>query len=485
MLDSLDTLIAFIVIMLVVSMLITICVQMVSALMNLRGKYLGQGLTHTFGTIFPDLWNDDKAQKLACRILSGRLLSDSKISQSQTPENESNNFRRCATAVRPDEVFDALHRIATGRNPRFADLADDARAVLKGLGVSDEVLAAATAQVAAVTGQSLPQVAGNVQEMVGAARKSLAGLPAEQRAAVEAAIKPLEDRLNTLEINAAKGVQDVAKALDDACKKFKYWFEVSQERAQQWFTTHTRAVTIAFAVIFAFGLQLDTIEIFKFVSSNKAARDKLVAQVGAVTGQAEKIIGDGNKVLQDALETWRKENAEAAAKPTVAEIKVTASDTRGSVRAKLAEALGDAAAKVQLMDSFEKAVDKTAGEKLKQSAGDYASFKAPLDDSGFKLFVAEPGGRWRNGWFRDIPRHLLGLLFSVGLLSLGAPFWFNALKSLANLRSRVAQSITTEQEGEKAPPGSTVTSTAAAGPATVAAVAPVTRPVAPPTVMPA
>ena len=76
-----------------------------------------------------------------------------------------------------------------------------------------------------------------------------------------------------------QGAQEIAKALDDACKKFKYWFEVSQERAQQWFTTHTRWFTVAFAVIFAFGLQLDTIEIFKFVSSNKAARDKLVAEV--------------------------------------------------------------------------------------------------------------------------------------------------------------------------------------------------------------
>src|SRR4051812_36355205 len=115
MLDSLDTLIAFIVIMLVVSMLITICVQMFSALLNLRGKYLGQGLTHTFGTILPNLWNNDKAKTLACRILSGRLLSDSNVAQSESADDQRNGFRRCATAVRPDEVFDALHRIATKR----------------------------------------------------------------------------------------------------------------------------------------------------------------------------------------------------------------------------------------------------------------------------------------------------------------------------------------------------------------------------------
>ena len=48
MLDSLDTLIAFVLIMLGVSLLITIGVQMVSAAFNLRGLNLAQGLKRTF-----------------------------------------------------------------------------------------------------------------------------------------------------------------------------------------------------------------------------------------------------------------------------------------------------------------------------------------------------------------------------------------------------------------------------------------------------
>ena len=482
MLDSLDTLIAFVVIMLVVSMLVTICVQMVSAAANLRGRYLGQGLSHTFATILPDLWKDGKAQTLACRILSGRLLSDSQQGLSDDPAAKSgdqarNPFKRCATAVRPDEVFDALHRIATGRNQRLCGMANDARALLKGLGVTDAVLAHGAAEVAIATGVPAPKLVGDVAQMVSTANQILNGLPEPQRTTVEAAIKPLADRLNAIETAAVDKAAEVARVLDQACKKFKYWFEVSQERAQQWFTTHTRWLTVIFAIIFAFGLQLDTVEIFKFVSSNKTARDKLVAQVGAVTGQAERIVGDAGKVLQEALDSWRKTNAEEAAKPAVAAITTTASDTRGSVRAKLEAALGDSPAKAELLDSFEKRVDRTAEEKLKQSAGDFTSLKTRLDDTGFNLFVTEPGGRWHGGRLRDIPGHLLGTLFSVGLLSLGAPFWFNALKSLANLRSRVAQSISTEEQGEKLPPGKTAAVPGTAGPATPR--------VAPPTVMPA
>jgi hypothetical protein len=478
MLDSLDTLIAFIVIMLVVSMLITVCVQMFSAALNLRGQYLGQGLSHTFGTILPGLWNGERAQKLACRILSGRLLSDSKLGDPDSANSALNDFRRCATAVRPDEVFDALHRIATERNPKYSDLADDARALLKGLGVSDAVLDAAKAEVAAATGQSLPQAVGEAERMMNAAKQTLAGLPDAQRTAVEAALKPLADRLNTFEAKAAATAVDVAGALEEACKKFKYWFEVSQERAQQWFTTHTRWLTVILAVVFAFGLQLDTVEIFKLVSSNKAARDKLVAQVGAVTGEAEKIVGDGPKVLQEALETWRKGLTDNAVKEAVKSVAATLTDSRGALRARIDSALGNNPDKPALLDSFETAVDKTAQKKLDEGAQDYSSLKTRLDDTGFKLFVTEPGGRWHNGWFVDTPHHLLGVLFSVALLSLGAPFWFNALKSLANLRSRVAQNISTEQEGEKAPPGSTVVPAPAAakGP-----VVPVVRPAAPAT----
>jgi hypothetical protein len=51
MLDSLDTLIAFVVTMLVVGLLITIAVQMTSTALNLRGLNLFKGLSQTYRVI--------------------------------------------------------------------------------------------------------------------------------------------------------------------------------------------------------------------------------------------------------------------------------------------------------------------------------------------------------------------------------------------------------------------------------------------------
>ena len=51
-----------------------------------------------------------------------------------------------------------------------------------------------------------------------------------------------------------------------------------------------------------------------------------------------------------------------------------------------------------------------------------------------RLFVTN--GEW--SWPK---RRLLGILVSAALLSLGAPFWFNTLKSLTNLRPTLANAI--------------------------------------------
>ena len=47
-------------------------------------------------------------------------------------------------------------------------------------------------------------------------------------------------------------------------------------------------------------------------------------------------------------------------------------------------------------------------------------------------------------------QHLLGLLASAALLSLGAPFWFNILKSLTNLRPLLAQEVDKNPNAAKA-----------------------------------
>ncbi len=75
MLDTLDTVIAFAVIMTVLSLLITLVVQMVSAALSLRGKNLANALALTFQTIDPNIGK--YAHSLAAQILRDPIFSDS------------------------------------------------------------------------------------------------------------------------------------------------------------------------------------------------------------------------------------------------------------------------------------------------------------------------------------------------------------------------------------------------------------------------
>jgi hypothetical protein len=420
MLDSLDTLIAFVLIMLVVSLVITIAVQMTSAALNLRGLNLLHGLSSIFAAIAPDLKQNTK--DLARFILKGPILSDSFL-----PNWPVISWWRHSSAIRTDEVFDAIHRIATGRRPDATNAQkESAQALLVALGMDERTNDGAAAKIP------------GVQE------------PAKSVAATagDAVQSPSDEK--------------VPAQVQAAYKKFHYWTHICQERVQQWFTMHTRILTIFFALVFASWLQLDTVDIFKLVSSNRALRDKLVAESNVITSQAEKALGASPNVLQESYEAWRNQSDENV-KTAVASIKVEPNDTREKLTSRIGQALGSVGNKETLLKSFNDTVDRTVADALKKQASDYATVKADFDNTGFDLFPKNNRGRWGNRWHDGWEGHLWGVLFSVGLLSLGAPFWYNALKSLSSLRSTVAQNISNEQkqaekhaDGGKAKPPPTV-----------------------------
>ena len=424
MLDSLDTLIAFVLIMLVVSLLITIAVQMISSALNLRGQNVARGLRRTLNAILPGF--DAMGKAFTDQVLTGPLLSDS--SAQWFPK-----LWRRAAAVRPDEVFDSIHRIAIGRKTVSQEFRANAQNLLVALGFDKEAMVSVANQI-----NGAVQPVQNVATAAG-----LANVATQLRA------------LTTAQANRAVA-EAVATAgtLDQAYKQFQYWFEIGQERAQQWFTMHTRLCTVLFAFVFAFWLQLDTVEIFRLVSTNRVVRDKLVAQATAVTNQAEKILGDGNKVLQQGLDDWRQALTDEKQKQAVASVTVAPIDSRSTLRQKVQKALEAAAIQSPdaLLTAFDKAVDSAAETNLDYTAKEYSTVKHSLDKTGFDLFVNDDMGRWGHGWGADFCLHFWGMLFSAALLSLGAPFWYNILKGLTSLRSAVAQNISKEQKGVQKPP---------------------------------
>jgi hypothetical protein len=351
--------------------------------------------------------------------------------------------------VRPDEVFDAIRRIAIGKEPVGRDptnptsrenaLRENAKNLLIALGVDKQTLDDAAKKIS--------EAGKTAKTLAESAREALKLVPDEKirdkiQDAVNAAMNAGTNQLHTAETAAATQIVSAAATFDAARKKFEDWTDISQERAQQWFTMHTRIWTVLFAFIFAFWLQLDTVEIFKLVTSNKAVRDKLVTQAGVVEAQAARVLGGSNSVLTDALQDWRAKQTDPAIASLLDGIKVEDTDTRESVRKKVATVLGGK----KPINDFDAMVNAAAIQRVKEQAGDFNTIKADFERTGFDLFPRENRFRWGKYWGEGWNGHRLGVLFSVGLLSLGAPFWYNALKNLTSLRSAVAQNISKEQE---------------------------------------
>jgi hypothetical protein len=368
MLQSIDTLITFVVIMTVASLFVTILVQMVSAALSLRGKNLANALALTFQTIAPSLQGD--AHALSARILSDPLLSDS----TRTPKNKLESLvatvaQRCvpwhfrnikdatrlANAVRPEEVYAALKRLAEDQND------PEAKKLLAALFVSQEEAETIKTHLSAFR----------------AIADEIADAPTRQKL-----LAAVEETPANLLVQA-----------DAARLKFDAWFTTAQDRAQQWFQVHARGLTIGASFLIAFVFQLDAVEIFHHVSISPAARNALVTA--------------SQTVVQHAGESLQQVDAAS----------------------------------------------------LQQKQKLIAQLDRQVNESGFDLV---PIGFWR--WRTELPetpqyspgwyyfwsywRHSFGMLLCAGLLTLGAPYWYNLLKNLMSLRPALAQVIGKEEAVE-------------------------------------
>jgi len=286
-------------------------------------------------------------------------------------------------------------------------------------------------------------------------KKQLTGLPdGAAKSELQKTLAEIEASLvgaaQTADEAALRWVALGEQKIQEIYSKFSHWFEIGQERSQEWFTTHARLITAILGLFAAFALQLDTVEIYKLVSSNRELRDKLVAQTDNVIEQGEKVLKDRPAVLQQAINSM----SQVELGTNLSRVAVAPSDTLEMVKARIRENCTNCspADLEKLLASFDEQTVNVVKTNLAEYSKEYKGMATSLDKSGFELFP-KAGWRWEhkesdcwNYFFGS--KHTVGMLFSALLLSLGAPFWFNTLKSLASLRSTVAKNIADEEKAE-------------------------------------
>lgn len=269
LLNFLDSAIGFIVVILMFSLLITVLVQMVGVLLQLRGKSLLKGTELLLREIDPQLKTQAKA--LANQVLNHPALADGKD--------------RLASALCEHELKLVLESLAE-ENPELKTILNERR-----------------------------------EEVFG---------------------------------------------------RIDAWFQTVMNRAGERFKMNTRWATTVFSVLVAFALQLDSISLFRQISTNAEVRARLVSMSDSVLASSQKVL-------------------DAPAAPGTE------------------QGLAD----------------------LKDRAD---QVKAQIESTQLQL-VPQP---WRLSAFESV-RSVLGLILTMFLLGLGAPFWFNVLRNLVGLRHTVDQ----------------------------------------------
>jgi hypothetical protein len=402
MLGYLDTLIGFAVVMLVISLLITILTQIVSGVINHRGSNLKWGLKTLFANIdpkqFPNL--TARADNVAEAVLTHCLVSDSWFSGNKVAQQLGKFaplgrlFRRfqLATAIRPAELTAILKHLSS--NTFAEDQKEIAVEIQKLLGVADAVSASAAA----------------------------VGRPAAANAVVE----------------VERTLKDAAAKADESAARLQAWFGSMMDRVSQKFTMYMRIWTVAFAFCFAFGLGLNTMSLIGDLYNNSTLRNSLVAAADQAMASASSVL-DSKNLLAARYSASLQQALKGAGISPVQQVPPTLDTPDDAVKwvdQNVAEAQ-----RADVLKRFSVLAVAASREAIQSSYAEANTLASLAAKSGFRVMDFQ--WPWSRTWTWA---GLIGVLASAGLLSLGAPFWFNTLKSLTNLRPTIAA-----KEDQKAP----------------------------------
>jgi hypothetical protein len=355
MLSTLDIVIAFAVIMTVLSLIITILVQMVSAALSLRGKNLANALSLTFQTIDPHI--GEQAHSLAAQILRDPIFSDSIMRAKKRVMVPLANAATQAV-IKAERVLKAAEQ-ALARNSEQAkqaaldgavstaktDLAKAKRepGVIQPPPVTRNreepwsfwswPFGSATHLGSAIRPGEIYRILHEFGDLTETEAK-LRGIPSKL---VETATRLIEELRKTdqpaLEsqrklvvigqvsqwfknTEQQKAVVDslanfgatVERATTQAYDRFQRWFGSGQDRAEQWFRTHTRMVTIVMAAVIAVVLQLDTIQIFRRLRDQPKLVEALVKSAPDVLKEGGTVLDPTNTAAYHAYLLWLQQH---------------------------------------------------------------------------------------------------------------------------------------------------------------------------------
>jgi len=252
-----------------------------------------------------------------------------------------------------------------------------------------------------------------------------------------------DELLNSLQIIDGNFKTKVVEHLRSINNSVNQWFDSVMIRTSQSFVRTTRLWTVIFSIIVAFSFHLDFFDLFDQIYKDPEIRSKLVASSEALLNQAQEVVGTSSivpAIYVDAISQLKSEDTTGFSEKLGVPPKTFMSRVDGENW--IREQLVDSEKVGLLVRQYEAIVDTNVSNSLDILKDRAYSILGVLNNTGLKLIPQPYPGFLKY----SINRHFFGVLIMVAFLSLGAPFWFNALKTLSALRPLLSSKEEKEQK---------------------------------------
>jgi hypothetical protein len=246
---------------------------------------------------------------------------------------------------------------------------------------------------------------------------ALEGIIQEHKTATGEAKKKI-----VIDEETAKYVLSIWKECYGDLVKFKLqleaWFDRTMEQCLEWYKRKIQVVLLVLGFMLAWFFNADTFTIISKLSTDKDARDKIVTLAAAYN-----------------------ENNNRPSDPNLA-VSTAKLDSLNNVKKKLEKDITDANTILGLggwaPDSVKVVFDTKTNEKIYTPQIDYVSLSSCDQQIKNGTIHFDHCEKWAY-FFRLFCHHGFGFLITAIAISLGAPFWFDLLNKLMQLRTSVKQ----------------------------------------------
>jgi hypothetical protein len=411
MLEQLDTVIAFATVMLMLSLLVTTVVQMAISVSNLRGKCLLEGTEQLLTQLYPDL--KGQAHAIAKKVLTHSAIGERAASlRDLLPERFRAVVRlptNLAVAIRPEELILVLK-----------ELAEDGTAFDPATRESIKTLFNST------PGKGSPEMVAKAEEL----------------------LKKLEGQFPNQAQDLKNAVENVLGSTQSIVVKVDAWFDTVMDRTSEIFKYYTRQVTVVVAVLLALLLHVDSLAILDQLSQDEDLRARLVQMNDTAQESAKKVIAmEDQPLATQAIQNLARDEKQPEVMKTVAALCAQPDvnlcfaglKMRQDGETWLNKSLPEP--KQRVLEAYEKEFTVVTQAHLKSLGQSFQELQDHLAETQLAIVPEPIPWPWQfKSW-----RNLFGVVMTAFFLSLGAPFWYNALRKLSDLRPIVARRVDGDQ----------------------------------------